>query len=309
MKFLYAFLCILFISMAAQTATLMPYSDNFEGNDSTCWAARPNVDENSAGCDGRTNIGKGTASVAILREGRFGIYHSSPNAVRIAYDTNEQESRFRFNGINSDSVFIAFWCYIVSPYDCAFGEKFVRAFSTDSVGGGGCDPGSLYWDHIGYMRNCGTQTSGIDSMCSFTLEPNGGSGDFGSATVRFPQNQWFFFQVMFHNNTPGGSDGSAWCEINGTRIINSTGLSNMRTSNRGPCTYNPNTNNTLITQVSGGGWWSNNPPTNPAVLSVKYEDDYCVQASKCPMSGVTRPWWKLWHYGMYGGFRWFGGSF
>lgn len=265
-------------------ATLMPWSHNFEGDDSTCWASRPNGDENSAGCDSLTNIGKGSSSDTILREGRFGVSHSSPNAVKIAYYINEQESRFRFNGINSDSVYIGFWCYIKTPYDYAFGEKFLRAVSTDSVGINGCASGSLFWDHIGYIRNC-TQTPGVDAMCSFTLEPNGGSGDFGSANYAFPENQWFFFQVFFKNNTPGGSNGVATVWVNDSVIIHSTGLSNMRTSNRGAnCTYDPNTNNTLITQVTGGGWWSNNPGTNPAVVSQKYEDDYCVQATKCPMT-------------------------
>ncbi len=255
-------------------STSLPFSDDFENDDSTCWASRPNGDENSAGCGGFTNIGKGRANGSINCEGRFGIAHSGTHSVRITYTNNEDESRFRRNHIDRDSVFARFWVYFDPNYDHAFGEKFFRAFSLDS------STGTLYWDIIFYLRSA-TQTGGKDNMASITGEPNGGSGSFGTANIAFPRGVWFEVAFKIRMNTPGGKDGQVTVWYNNAVILASTGLSNMRTSSRGGG-YNYLTDNHKITSISYGGWYSNGATGAPNIPAVKYLDDVCVGIVKCP---------------------------
>ncbi|MEO6097400.1 MAG: polysaccharide lyase [Fibrobacteria bacterium] len=252
----------------------LPFSDDFESADSACWASRPNGDENSKGCGGLTNIGKGGASDIINRSGRFGVAHSGSRTARIVYTRNEDESRMRRNHINSDSVFARFWVYFDPNYDHAFGEKFFRANSIDSA------TGTLYWDMIFYLRNS-TQTSGKDNMASITGEPNGGSGSFGTANISFPRGVWFEVAFKIRMNTPGGHDGEVSIWYNDAMILNSKGLSNMRTSSRGNG-YNHLTDNHKITSISYGGWYSNGSGGAPNVPAVKYLDDLCADVVKCP---------------------------
>lgn len=251
----------------------LPFSDDFETADSACWASRPNGDENSKGCGGFTNIGKGSASQIINRTGRFGVAHSGSRAARIVYTANEEESRMRRNHINSDSVFARFWVYFDPNYDHAFGEKFFRANSIDSA------TGTLYWDMIFYLRNS-TQTSGRDNMASITGEPNGGSGDFGTASISFPRGVWFEVAFKIRMNTPGGHDGEVSIWYNDAMILNSKGLSNMRTSSRGNG-YNHLTDNHKISTISYGGWYSNGSGGAPNVPAIKYIDDVCADVVKC----------------------------
>jgi hypothetical protein len=252
----------------------LPFSDDFETADSACWASRPNGDENSRGCGGFTNIGKGGASEIINRAGRFGVAHSGSRTARNVYTRNEDESRMRRNHINSDSVFARFWVYFDPNYDHGFGEKFFRANSIDS------STGTLYWDIIFYLRNS-TQTSGKDNMASITGEPNGGSGSFGSASISFPRGVWFEMAFKIRMNTPGGRDGEVSIWYNDTMILNSKGLSNMRTSSRGNG-YNHLTDNHKITSISYGGWYSNGSGGAPSVPAIKYLDDVCADVVKCP---------------------------
>ncbi len=283
------------LTVTTAPASGLPYNENFEANpsDSTCWASRPNGDENSAGCRGVTNIGKGFTGQHINQIGRWGIAHSGSWANRIVFDTNEQEARYSVHDVNSNTLFIREWLYFDTAYDHAFGEKILRMSAVDSAGIGGCSPGSLFWDIIFYIRSA-TQTVGKDDMGSLTGEANGGTGGvvggggFVTVNYTFPRGVWFELQVGVTLNGPGDSTGTADIWVNNVLIKHQGGIYNMRTSSRG-CGYSAATDTHKIMVAKPVGWYSNGgcepsgctPHPQPSAPSKKYVDDVCMASSKC----------------------------
>jgi hypothetical protein len=273
------FFALAIVAFITAPSAQMPFSWDFEDVDSAAYASRPNDDEFTAGTGGLTNIGKGTTGQNINRAGRFGVAHSGSRAARITFNVNEQEARARRNHINSDSVLLRMWLYFDNDYDHAFGEKLFRISSIDSVA-----DGQQYFDLIGYMRCSGdAATSGKDNMAVLGLEPNGGSGDFGSVSISFPRNEWFEFAIKMVLHAPGASNGRVTVWYNGDTVHHRNNLSNMRTSGKGGG-YNHLTDNYPFTYVSPFGWYSNGSGGNPNVPAIKYVDDICIgrNFTECP---------------------------
>jgi hypothetical protein len=280
MKYIFAIILFLMLAINFPTAHTLPFSYDFEDVDSVCWAARPNGDENSNGCNTFTNIGKGSSSEAINRAGRFGVAHTGSYSVKITYANNEDESRFRVN-VDHNHIFIRYYVYFDNNYDFGFGEKVVRANSIDS------STGTLYFDNICYIRANGASNAKDDNS-SFTCEPNGGSSDFGSFSWNIVRGQWYEVQIEFQLNTPGGSNGICRVWVDDVLKMESTTLSNMRTSSRGGG-YNHLTDNHNYSTVPFGGWYSNGgavPPNSaPLTPAIKYLDNVAVSTSKISSIG------------------------
>jgi hypothetical protein len=271
------FACLLSPWVSPWGADPLPFTNDLESIDSTCYASRPNDDENSVGCGPFSRIGVGTTGSTINLLGRWGFAHSGSYAVRIRYAANEERSAFRLDSMNTQHIFVRFWMFIDPNYDHAYGEKILRLDALD-VGG------SAYYEPICYIRSTGA-TAGKDPMASVNCEANGGSGgpggggSFGGASIVFPFSAWFELQFEFYINDTGDNNGICRIWYNDSLISEQTALDNMRTSGRGGG-YNHLTDNHNITDMSYGGWYSGGAH-GPNVPAIKYIDDVCAQTTKC----------------------------
>lgn len=224
-------------------ATSLPFQDNLNALDSACWSARPNGDQNSAGCGEWKEIG-------MVRFNNFNplIARPSQGNIECTYKLIEDECRAQIRIGETDSLWTQFDIRYAADFDFGPGMKIMR---WNAYG---------YTDHILYTYS-GADHAGITPMTGFCAEPNGGSGQYGCFSMSFPRGQWIRIKNFLKMNTPGQANGTFRMWVNDTLRISKEGLSNFRTSQHG------------FDRVSFGGWYSGPSTDHPSVPATYWIDN------------------------------------
>jgi hypothetical protein len=258
------------------TKTSEIYRNDFEGEDPSCWAARP-----SAGCNGakvyeRSRYGStGIVGIATNEQRRSG-----QKALRMTFSRDEDEGGGVINP-NATHVFYRHYDYYASDFDFAGGMKIARFSGHDSA------LGLNQYDIILVSRAQAINGNycGRNDMGTMYLQRNGGS-TFGGLfpAVSFPRGQWVAVETEIKLNTPGAADGEVRVYVDGQRKIEATNLNYVRDAN----------DNLPINSLLMGGWFSNggnNLPDciHPYAVSKRYIDDVIVSSTYVgPEPTVTR---------------------
>jgi hypothetical protein len=166
-KYLFVFM-LLGLSHAAP----LPFQDNLNALDSACWSARPNGDQNAAGCGEWKEIG-------LVRFNGFNPLKARPSQgnVECTYNLIEDECRAQIKFAETDSLWTQFDIKYAADFDFGPGMKIMRW----NAGG--------ITDHILYTYS-GADHAGITDMAGVCAEPNGGSGQYGCFAMGFPRGKW-----------------------------------------------------------------------------------------------------------------------
>ncbi|MEO7957887.1 MAG: polysaccharide lyase [Fibrobacteria bacterium] len=232
MKFLLAILTLASLG----GATALPFQDNLNALDSTCWYSQPNGDQNTAGCGQWKELG-------MTRFNGFHVIKARPSlgVMECTYMQTEDECRAQIQIGETDSIWTQFDIKYASNFDFGPGMKIMR---WNAYG---------WTDHIMYTYS-GSNHAGITDMTGLCAEPNGGSGQYGCVGMSFPRNKWIRIKNFLKMNTPGQSNGVFKLWVNDTLRINNTTAGNFRTTSHG------------FDKIAFGGWYSgpgNENPSNP----------------------------------------------
>ena len=141
LSIIYVFL--LFVDCHAQNSIL--FSSDFEDQDSSCWAARPNSGGwNFNGCDKFESIGQGTSISLATNETAF----SGRKSMKLNFRKNEDYAGSDIRIPDSERVFARYYDYFSSDFDFGFGMKAFRIRSfNESAGINFFDIVGTYWAH------------------------------------------------------------------------------------------------------------------------------------------------------------------
>jgi hypothetical protein len=229
--------------ISAPSATTLPFQDNLNALDSACWSARPNGDQNSAGCGEWRELG-------LVRFNNFNPLKARPSQgnIECTYKLIEDECRAQIRFPETDSLWTQFDIKYAEDFDFGPGMKIMRWNAYGVT------------DHILYTYS-GANHAGITDMAGFCAEPNGGSGQYGCFGMSFPRGKWIRIKHFLKMNTPGQSDGKFRMWVNDTLRISADGLGNFRATQRG------------FDRVAFGGWYSGPPTDHPAVPATYWIDN------------------------------------
>jgi hypothetical protein len=224
-------------------ATPLPFQDNLNALDSACWSARPNGDQNSAGCGEWREIG-------LVRFNDFNPLKARPSQgnIECTYNLIEEECRAQIRFAETDSLWTQFDIKYAEDFDFGPGMKIMRW------------NGNGITDHIMYTYS-GPDHAGITDMTGVCAEPNGGSGQYGCFSMVFPRGKWIRIKNFLKMNTPGQADGKFRLWVNDTLRISKDGLGNFRTSRQG------------FDRVAFGGWYSGPAADHPSVPATYWIDN------------------------------------
>lgn len=229
-------------------ATTLPFQDNLNALDSACWSARPNGDQNSAGCGEWREIG-------LVRFDNFNPLRARPGqgSIECTYKQIEDECRAQIRFPETDSLWTQFDIKYADDFDFGPGMKIMR-WNANGI-----------TDHIMYTYS-GPEHAGITNMTGVCAEPNGGSGQYGCFSMAFPRGKWIRIKNFLKMNTPGQADGRFRLWVNDTLRISADGLGNLRASPQG------------FDRVAFGGWYSGPPTDHPSVPATYWIDNPRVSA-------------------------------
>jgi hypothetical protein len=234
---------IFLLPLGYSHATPLPFQDNLNALDSACWSARPNGDQNTAGCGEWKEIG-------LVRFNNFNPLKARPSQgnIECTYNLIEDECRAQIRFAETDSLWTQFDIKYAADFDFGPGMKIMRW----NAGG--------ITDHILYTYS-GPDHAGITNMTGVCAEPNGGSGQYGCFDMAFPRGKWIRIKNFLKMNTPGQADGKFRLWVNDTLRIGKDGLGNFRTSLHG------------FDLVAFGGWYSGPAADNPSVPATYWIDN------------------------------------
>ncbi len=234
-----AFLALIGLTHAAP----LPFQDNLNDLDSACWSARPNGDQNTAGCGEWKELG-------LVRFNGFNPLKARPSQgnFECTYSLIEDECRAQIRFAETDSLWTQFDIKYAADFDFGPGMKIMR-WNANGI-----------TDHIMYTYS-GPDHAGITNMAGVCAEPNGGSGQYGCSGISFPRGRWIRIKNFLKMNTPGQADGKFRLWVNDTLRISRDSLGNFRTSPQG------------FERVAFGGWYSGPPADNPSVPATYWIDN------------------------------------
>ncbi len=221
-------------------ATPLPFFDTFSvsdpiAHDSTCFASRPNGDENANGCGPWKDIG-----AMVNPPWSPTIYRPSKNALECVYTKDEDKCQARLYFAETDSLWVQQDMKFASNFDFGSGMKIFRLVAY---------PDTFWNDHILYTTtgNPFSSQSDMDRLCA---EPNGGTGQYGCVSISFTRGVYHRIKVHMKMNHPNQFDG--WCDVwvDGVLVISNHALGNFL---RTPVRHG-------FTQINLGGWWSSFMP-------------------------------------------------
>jgi len=227
---------------------------DFEDLDPACWVE-------NATC-GPFKVRKTASSIAGSERARSGT-----KAMKVAFTFTDHEGGGTLNP-NADHVFYRFYDFYETDFDFARGMKIARFSGFDA------SVGLNQFDHIvvsRFLPNDGSACNRND-MGQFLVSRNGGS-NFGFPPYVFNRGQWYSVEWEMKLNTPGQANGEVRLYVDGERLLEVTGRSDLRDAG-----------DTLdINSLLVGGWFSNSdsnasctpPNPNPAR---RFIDDVIVSS-------------------------------
>lgn len=284
MKYLFTLVSLLMLIFAFNTEAALIYTDDFESGsgstDSTCWASRPDAAGtcNNTGC--RTIFapictpayGTGSTQAVYTLQPHAAAAHSGSRALKVVFTAKEQLALSDLS-VSMDTVYFGQWVYFATGYDFGPGQKIARIDTKNSGG-------AIVADFIILIYGA-THTSGADDMGGLTLAKNGSSGgdlNFGYAdNQNWTRNTWYHVECGIGLNAIGQSNGWGACWVNGTKVLETTGI--------GGTLLRPGGSTDQIKTITPAGWPSEGT-SGWEISGTYYIDDITVSTTRV---GTTFP--------------------
>jgi hypothetical protein len=240
------------------------FTSNLDNESMTCWNTRNSSGWTAGSCGGFSGIG--TWPIELAQDAIYRGAGCGTKAIRITYQTNEQEGRASIAIPNLDALYVRAYYYFDADFDFPQGLKL----------------GKIRGPNGTFETMLQAQSERHSVLSQQGVSPNKRLGVFHNGGPFWPEvsaNQviarqgWHCIEYKVVLNTPGSSNGQVQLWYDGTSLASASNL-NIRGSNSA----------WHITEVRIGSNYSNsldgNPYANPAAVSKVYIDDLTVSQSQ-----------------------------